>query len=308
MISKLITGAFLAVLGSATLGLTHSHDLCEGIVPENDQYIPVFSLFNEVPTGTTEAEFNKVIDRAYEVYGPIIEEMGGTLKINRKWTDGTVNANASRQGSTWLVNMYGGLARHHTITADSFAMVLCHEIGHHLGGAPKYGWFNGWASNEGQADYFAGLKCMRKVFKNEDNIRYVEEKSAKINPFAKVTCDSIYNTLEDQALCIRTSMAGQELANLFADLRKIDLPDFQTPDAGEVADTNDRHPAAQCRLDTYFAGALCTKDHRDDVSQSDATVGTCNRRDGFDTGVRSRCWYNPDSTAAQTQNDLAFMN
>lgn len=33
---------------------------------------------------------------------------------------------------------------------------------------------------------------------------------------------------------------------------------FTTPDTTQVSTTNIYHPAAQCRLDTYFAGALCT--------------------------------------------------
>jgi len=34
--------------------------------------------------------------------------------------------------------------------------------------------------------------------------------------------------------------------------------DFATPDTHVVSTTNVNHPAAQCRLDTYVLGALCT--------------------------------------------------
>jgi hypothetical protein len=34
--------------------------------------------------------------------------------------------------------MFGGLARHELVTDDGFMMVVCHETGHHLGGAPRY--------------------------------------------------------------------------------------------------------------------------------------------------------------------------
>ena len=70
----------------------------------------------------------------------------------------TVNANASQRGRTWIVNMYGGLARRPEITPDGFAMVLCHELGHHMGGFP---FVSGWAANEGQSDLFATLSCGR---------------------------------------------------------------------------------------------------------------------------------------------------
>jgi hypothetical protein len=180
-------------------------------------------------------------------------------------------------------------------------MVLCHEIGHHLGGAPKYSWFNGWASNEGQSDYFASLKCMRKVFKTQDNLDFVAEHAADINPFYTTKCHDMYKTAEEQALCVRTGMAGQGLANLFGALGKSGAPIPDTPDRNEVGQTNDRHPAAQCRLDTYIQGALCDIDHNTDLSQSDAKVGACNRSDSYATGIRPLCWYAPSATATLSQ-------
>jgi hypothetical protein len=65
--------------------------------------------------------------------------------------------------------VYGGLARHGEITPDGFALVLCHEIGHHLGGVPRYSGANGWASNEGQSDYFAATKCLRRAWQSDQN-------------------------------------------------------------------------------------------------------------------------------------------
>jgi Zn-dependent protease with chaperone function len=54
--------------------------------------------------------------------------------------------------------MFGGLARDPLVTKDGFSAVICHEIGHHIAGAPRKGF--SWASNEGQADYFATTKCL----------------------------------------------------------------------------------------------------------------------------------------------------
>ena len=85
----------------------------------------------------TQETFNAVIDSVETIYAPIVAEYGGRLKVERKWDDGTANAYAQRSGSTYKVSMFGGLARHETITPDGFALVVCHEIGHHIGGAPK---------------------------------------------------------------------------------------------------------------------------------------------------------------------------
>ena len=52
--------------------------------------------------------------------------------------------------------------------------MICHEVGHHLGGAPfmpkyyeDYYLFRG--SSEGQADYYAANTCLKKWFSGEDH-------------------------------------------------------------------------------------------------------------------------------------------
>ena len=127
----------LAVLFLQTSAIAHdSKELCH-FMPKNDLYIPAGLEY--YGGGIDEQIFNNVIDKISKVYEPIIKARGGNLKVNRLWTDGTVNASAQRQGSTYLLNMYGGLARHSRTTEDGFALVMCHELGHHLGGFPHVG-------------------------------------------------------------------------------------------------------------------------------------------------------------------------
>ncbi|MBY0517305.1 MAG: hypothetical protein K2P81_10370 [Bacteriovoracaceae bacterium] len=260
-----------------------------GFLPDNDLNIPVGM---KTGGGITEAEFNGVIDMLEKIYIPIVKDMGGKLKVARKWDDGTVNANASRFLSTWNVNMYGGLARHQETTPDAFAMVLCHEIGHHLGGAPKVGGFmQKWASNEGQSDYFAGLKCLRRAFENDDNEEIVSK--MQIPEFVVNKCSASYAARGEQAMCQRISMAGLALAKLLASLRSSPTPQFDSPDRSIVDKTDDAHPAAQCRLDTYFNGALCDKALSDEVDQKDEVKGTCHPKNGDKVGLRPLCWFKP---------------
>ena len=63
-----------------------------------------------------------------------------------------------------------------TITVDGMALVACHEMGHHMGGAPKIdGWYgSSWATNEGGADYYGTLKCARRFFAGDDNASIVK--------------------------------------------------------------------------------------------------------------------------------------
>lgn len=288
MLKKLIA---TGIMVTSVTGFTCTMDGSEGFLPENDQWI---STTAKSKNSMDEATFNAVIEKVEKIYEPIITQMGATLNVQRNWDDGTVNAYASRSGSTWNVAMFGGLARHEAITEDGFALVVCHELGHHIGGAPKKaGWFGSrWASNEGQSDYFATSKCLRKAFRSENNAAIV----AKLNVPAEVvtTCAAQFTDESERLICQRGAMAGLSTAKLFQALRRqSSAPEFTTPDANEVSKTNDAHPDTQCRLDTYYQGALCNLSDMVDVDQRDEAVGVCYRASGDTEGVRPLCWFKP---------------
>lgn len=216
--------------------------------------------------------------------------MGKTLEVIRKWEDGTVNAYAQQSGDVWKVSMFGGLARHATITPDAFALVVCHEIGHHIGGYPKK--WGRWASNEGQADYFGNAKCLRKYMEVDLNTGVMER--VDVPSIVEEKCNANFTDAEEIAMCKRGALAGLSLGNLFRALRKLPKPlMFSTPDETVVTRIDHSHPAPQCRLDTYFAGAICDKDAYDDVSNTDLAKGLCARQDDYIDGVRPLCWFKP---------------
>lgn len=287
------------ILSTMVLSLLTSHvfactmDGSEGILPENDMWISADAK-SVMNSNIDEATFNKVIDDVMAIYTPIVRGMGGKLKVEKNWNDGTVNAYAHRRGGTWNIAMFGGLARHNTITPDGFALVVCHEIGHHIGGAPKKAsWFSTWASNEGQSDYFATSKCLRKYFREDGYTKSVLA-NMDIPEVVINTCAAQFNNADDQLICQRGAMAGMSTAKLFQALRKQPTaPAFDTPDTKVVTKTDDNHPDTQCRLDTYYAGAICGLDDQMDVDQRDETVGVCYRANGDSTGVRPLCWFAP---------------
>ncbi len=287
---KLSQGLFLATLIMSQPVLACTKDGSEGFVPKNDMFIPV----NAKSINTiTEAEFNKVIDDVEAIYQPIVKTYGGNLTVVRNWTDGTVNAYAEQEGDIWKVSMFGGLARHKTITPDGFALVVCHEIGHHIGGVPRYAG-DDWASNEGQSDYFATTKCLRRVWQGQDNaaaVRNLEVPAALTNACAKQWTEAA-----DRDICVRGGMAGESVAKLFAALSwSMKAPKFDTPDMKQVTATNDAHPATQCRLDTYFQGALCEKSFSEEIGQQDEVSGVCHGTSGQSVGLRPRCWFKPQA-------------
>ncbi len=274
----------------------HQHTkLCSGFVEENTMQIPVGTLHKSLVNipfagGLTQDQYNQVLDRVSALYTPIFQQKGGVLKINRLWTNSTVNASAERNGGTWNINMYGGLARHPAITMDGFALVACHEMGHHIGGAPKYRSFLSWASNEGQSDYFANLKCLREYFTQDNNVEVVA--GLQVDSFARSSCEAQFSNPEEAAICMRGSVAGTSVSYLFQELRgETTAPKFDSPDTSVVRSTNDNHPATQCRMDTYFAGSLCTVSKNVDVDDRDPAVGSC-----YPSGIgaRSFCWFKPN--------------
>lgn len=302
-----LTAVTLIVISSLALvtAMNTTRELCSGIFPKNDMKIPVgFKSLAGTPTGLSEAEFNTILDRADRIYGPVIAKAGGTLKINRLWTDATVNASAEEKGRTWYLNMYGGMARHELMTMEAFSTVVCHELGHHLGGAPKVqSWFGmmDWATNEGGADYFATLKCLRDFYLEDDNASIVAgaTNDGKLNALAAKTCDQEFATDIDRQLCKRSSLGSQTLIAVLQTLKKPGAPpstvppaDLATPDTNKVSETDDEHPKAQCRLDTYFAGATCNIDKTVALSNTDYRQGSC-VENVAKLGYRPRCWFAP---------------
>lgn len=282
--------AIMAIFAGLSLSFQTHNELCEGFLPENDLKIPIAIQMLQ-GGGLSEGQFNSVLDRLQSIYGPIISAQGGSFDISRQWSNNTVNASAQRFGSTYRINMYGGLARHPEMNADGFALVACHEVGHHLGGAPKTGgWFNNWASNEGQSDYFAGLQCLRRMWPAEENSKFVEQND--IDPFLLQTCHEAWREVDEINLCTRIGSAGMVVTSLFRALREEEgRPQFNTPDPSRVSRTDHSHPGTQCRLDTYFQGGLCTKRFDEGLSDTDVRQGTCVESQGFQIGIRPRCWY-----------------
>ncbi|MBI3288819.1 MAG: hypothetical protein HYZ74_04805 [Elusimicrobia bacterium] len=265
----------------------------EGFLPPNNLKIAVGSLEAK---GITQEQFNAVMDRAEEIYTPVIAARGGKLVLRRLWDDPTVNASAQRDGDDYVLNMYGGLARHESITQDGMALVVCHELGHHIGGAPKY-YGEDWASNEGQADYFANLKCLRLMFSAPGAEAFSGpegDEAASNAAVAKAACAKSHAKPADKALCARGAMAGMSVTTLFRVLRReTKLPRFDTPDPEVVTEMYDNHPGTQCRLDTYFSGSLCDRPVGEVVDEQNPAPGTCTTSSGHTVGLRPLCWYFP---------------
>ncbi|MBA2405396.1 MAG: M48 family metalloprotease [Bdellovibrionales bacterium] len=238
----------------------------------------------------TEKEFKDSIKSFEHFFAPSIDrDHNAELILFGSWSSNTVNAYAEQSDKKIMVTIYGGLARHKAITKDGFTAVLCHELGHHFGGYPKKS-TNKWSSAEGQADYYASMKCLRRLWEKENNQLALGD---QVIPAAlKNECAQTYSDEKNQILCQRMGLAGRSVSLMIQDLDHDSIePKFETPDPLVVRAMNYLHPYAQCRLDTFFQGAICPVAESVEFEDDDQTKGACHVKLGDTRGLRPKCWF-----------------
>lgn len=200
---------------------------------------PLYSfLGNPYDNGYQEERFDQVLDHFLEVFSPVVAEHGGSFHIARDWSDGAVNMWAERLGKEFWLEVPGGMARYHLITEEAFILSLCHELGHLLGGPPD----NRGISFEGQSDYYASQTCMSQFLKN-----FPAQKPLSSDA-------EVFQVCQSDLLCFRILQGAKSLTSLYAELERCPAPQLFTPSSQVVSKTLTKHPPAQCRLDTFYAG------------------------------------------------------
>lgn len=129
-----------------------------------------------------------------------------------------VNAEITKIDRSIVLSVWGGMIGHSLMTPDTFMLLLCHEVGHVLGGPPLKS-KNGWSSTEGQADYYSGF------------------------------CAKTLGLQEDEFLT-----AALNLGKIYAQVTTQPEPDLARCDESSVTRTNYGYPQVQCRLDSILAG------------------------------------------------------
>ncbi len=254
---------------------------------ENNLHLPTFIE----GSGITRDQYRKIIKRFMREFAPDMESRGWRLEIPDLWDVSEVQAFASINGNSRQIVVMGGMARHPRMTEDGLTLVFCHELGHHLGGAPVALYQNG-LSIEGQADYFATLKCARRMFSAEANWQFLSLTNWNVTPIMRAECETSFQEREQIAVCVRSLVASYTMGLVNAEIKNSPVqPKLTTPDKRIAATLNIGHTSPQCRLDTYVAGALCPVQVSLDLSDFDLDVGACSRWFGQKRGVRPLCWY-----------------
>lgn len=148
-----------------------------------------------------------------------------------------------------VVVAWGGMVRVPEMTEFGLAATLCHELGHHFGGAPyQQEPLPDWSSSEGQSDFYAASVCLPRWFKVIDE----QQKPMQFHSDIKAKCAS------SQA-CLYTAQAGYDFVRVIRNYSYQDIPQLSIlqKETLVVSETlMNRYPTYQCRLDTFLSVAF----------------------------------------------------
>lgn len=283
-----------------------------GIVPENEFY-----LEDDIhhSNGLDETTFHAVIRDFETMFAPIVQQLGARLAITADWQSPVVNAYAERFDNDWQIQLHGGFARRAEITADGFTLLICHELGHHIGGFP-FGGGEYWAGSEAQSDYFATQACARHLWRDQHEVNARFRDNAPT--IVKTSCDAVWQITTERDLCYRTAVGAKALVDVFEALQSGPGVHFEKPDTSIVTKTLASYPEPQCRLDTYFAGLLCAapfdytiipaRSHPSGQTSLGAEMVaskvSCTTANDYHMGLRPACWFAPRLAARPLRSAL----
>lgn len=174
------------------------------------------------------------------------------------------------------------------LAEDAYAEILCHELGHILGGTSPDEQDPGVEiSPEAASDYFAGAVCLPKLFKN-----FPAKNPVIADPVVIANCQLQFSDTEEQKICQRVASAGLSFFTSFREslIRLVPtikydkfyaVPDLRIKDQGFYG----FYPTFQCRSETVAAGAYCK------TSQNLWENGHRNWHCLEGLGARPSCWY-----------------
>jgi hypothetical protein len=255
--------------------------------------LPLFCDISALAGPIPQPRFLGVANEIRRVYEPLARKDNTTFKIIWKLNEGVINASGIKRNGSWELTVYGGLMFHPFMTEEAFRFILCHEMGHILGGEPTFPVSPiDRTSNSGQPDYYAAAVCMKLLLKDADNTH-----QNAVDPVVEVRCRHTFNTPREQNLCRRVGNAGNEAARFLSTILG-QKASYSTPSREVANHMESAHPVLQCRMDTYLAGALCrTMPSGISVDEGNQINASCN----VGESARPRCWFVPQAETAVKQ-------
>lgn len=199
-------------------------------------------------SSVTEAEYKDLLEKFSRKYFlDVYQKTGRPLVIPYEWDNPYFAAFAKNQGPLLNISLWGGMVRAPGANKLILVTLLCHELGHFIGGEPKQHISGAeWASTEGQSDFYAASVCLPDFVKSHPEFLTV------ISPEVVQRCGTYDN-------CKVVLQAGLDTVRF---LQRYSFRNFVPVSLGtrEKATSvlvRDSYPTDQCRLDTFVAAASC---------------------------------------------------
>lgn len=208
-------------------------------------YLPVGS---KNVSDLTEVDYATLIGQfLVKNYAKVQAATGKSLLIPYEWQSPYFAAFAQQKEDSMQVSLWGGMARAPGATKAALAAILCHELGHILGGEPRQtipG--SDWASTEGQSDFYAASTCLPEL------LTAYPEIVSTVDEEVKEVCDQ-------NVLCEKSMQAGLEMVRFIQkySYRQYVPVNIKTPAAAALELVRNTYPSDQCRLDSFVQGSLC---------------------------------------------------
>ena len=180
-----------------------------------------FCITPEMAPNTLISEFD-----FYAIPIKLIAEFKAPLILEANWKSPYFGAGVYFHESAYRLMILGGTTRIEGMSVDAYAALVCHEIGHLIGGAP-YQTIPGaeWSSSEGQSDFFAASVCLPRYY-------------AKMG-------------VAKNLIAARVERAGFELMRSFIKIERAELIRFKKDDRIVKETLINNYPSLQCRYENF---------------------------------------------------------
>lgn len=236
--------------------------------------VPALLLFSQLTHASIDkADYLQLTSALDAAYSEQVRSLGGKLKFTLKESTDSPNAFAAKRADgTWEVTVVETLLSLDEQTKSTLGIILCHEIGHFLGGepyvvgiqltpavrsrAPKK------MSCEGQADYFATSECIKTLTRHLPEL--FSDNKGLLNPSMAEECNQNYENKEDKNQCLETLVASYQTVLVYQKmLQRMNVPagffgKIENDRTDRTLDSVGEYPSLDCRYQTFINGTMCS--------------------------------------------------
>lgn len=190
------------------------------------------------------------------------------VTTNAMWETPYLSAWAQNlENNYFSINFWGGSARIPGMLSQTWDFIVCHELGHILGGQPKHHSESlNWASAEGQADHFAITECLPKYYRSQLKKNPLIKKSSYNKLVEKYSlpnevaiCYEQYSQSDINAqICLNILRAGRGFMSVLKYLNPtMNEISYMQKEASTDKTITESYPSHQCRIDIFREQSLC---------------------------------------------------